>query len=212
MGLKLSEWTVLLCFCAFGIQHSYQNILAEYRDMQMNCARDGGYCINVIPPPPPRRRQNRRRMRTNTRKGQRARRPSPAAVGASHTRLPASARAAGGAAAAPAPSPSAYPAQQQQNSFFNPFFLGGGGGGGTGAGGMTQGVGQSANPMNDFFPFMFMTRKKRQAPAAEPGEAAERPRIMRGEQMFTFLNRHCRKSEFDFGCRNEGGMCCLPHL
>ena len=47
-------------------------------EMRNNCAREGGFCINIIPPPLPRRRWNRRRgpargrmPRTKTKKGTR---------------------------------------------------------------------------------------------------------------------------------------------
>lgn len=167
-----------------------------FTDIMNNCPRDGGYCINVIPPPPPRRRQPRRKG-TRTRKGQRRApgsnkpKPDPLALGQQHTKLPA---AAGGGSAAPAPA-QAQPKPQQSTrpfSFFDSLF------------------GPSSDPFASMFGMSMLLRKKRQA--FEPGEMAEMPRIRRGENMFNFLNTHCRKSEFDFGCRNTGGMCCLPHL
>lgn len=156
-----------------------------------NCARDGGYCINVIPPPPPRRRQPRRKG-TRTRKGQRLTpgqkkpKPDPMSLGQQHTRLPA---AAGGGSAAPAAGQQAV--TQRPMGFFDSLF-------------------GANDPFSTMFGMSMLFRKKRQA--FEPGEMAEMPRIRRGENMFNFLNTHCRKSEFDFGCRNTGGMCCLPHL
>ena len=70
-----------------------------------NCARNGGFCINIIPPRPPQRKRHRAkkrmgpatgarmgrrmggRMSTRTRKGNKPK-PSPRAVGAQHNVLP----------------------------------------------------------------------------------------------------------------------------
>ncbi|XP_045162944.2 uncharacterized protein LOC123527514 isoform X1 [Mercenaria mercenaria] len=214
MGLGIAEWAILLCFCAFGIQNSV-SIVQQMREIEQNCFRDGGYCINTIPPTPPRRRNNNRRrgggarggaggrMGTRTRTGSR---PDPRALGAQHTRLPGSTQPAGGAplaAGAPAYPPPARgaannppppagqtPTQQQNNGLFN--------------------FGSNPNdPYGSLFSMMMFTRKKRQAGVPEPHE---RPRRRQGQSMYAFLNQHCRKSEFDFGCRREGGMCCLPFL
>lgn len=175
------------------------------REIEQNCFRDGGYCINVIPPPAPRQRNRQRgrggaagKMGTRTRKGSR---PDPRALGAQHTRLPASsqkAAPAGGAGAA-FPPPPGRPAPA-----YNPAAPTGGPQ--TAA---PQNLGLFGNtpndPFNSLFGMMMFTRKKRQIP-----EPHERPRIRRGQSMFSFLNQHCRKTEFDYGCRREGGMCCLP--
>ena len=179
-----------------------------FTDIMNNCARDGGYCINVIPPAPPapprqpKRRQQPRRKGTRTRKGQRRGsnkpKPNPLTLSQQHTRLPA---AAGGGPAAPRTPVRPQQQQQQQApvtnrpfSFFDNLF----------------GPGPS-DPFASMFGMSMLMRKKRQAPL-EPSEIAEMPRIRRGENMFNFLNTNCRKSEFDFGCRNTGGMCCLPPL
>lgn len=175
--------------------------LILFPDIMNNCARDGGYCINVIPPQPPRRRMPRRKG-TRTRKGKRrglnAPKPDPAALGQQHTRLPAGAAAAGANAGAGVAGQQQPAASNSPFSFLDSLF------GPPAAGG--------ADPFASMFGMSMFFRKKRQAPGYEPGEVAEIPRIRRGENMYNFLNTHCRKSEFDFGCRNTGGMCCLPHL
>lgn len=213
MELKLAEWTALLCICAFGIKSSMAWV-QSMREIEQNCFRDGGYCINTIPPPPPRRRNNNRR-RPGAARGTRTRtgaRPDPRAVASTHTRLPGSSQPSGGVApppagrapaytpAQPAHSPAAYdpaggpsaqPPAAQQNNFAGLF-------------------GNNPNdPFGGMLGMMMFTRKKRQAGVPEPHE---RPRRRRGEGLYPFLNQHCRKSEFDFGCRREGGMCCLPFL
>ncbi|KAH3824329.1 uncharacterized protein LOC127831973 [Dreissena polymorpha] len=207
--MKLTEWLGLMCFCAVGVQVSYQ-MVAEYNSMMNNCARDGGFCINVLPPPPPPRRVPQR-PGTRTRKGGRpgpaggaAGKPDPNSLGQQHTRLPASVGggpanantgAVGGASSLGAPSTPA-PANGGPFSIFDNMF----------------GPSNPNDPfggMGGMLTWSMMTRKKRQV---EPGEAAEVPRIMPGENMMTFLSTHCRKSEFDFGCQRTGGMCCLPHL
>lgn len=184
--------------------------------MMNHCALDGGFCINVLPPPPPPRPRAPARPGTRTRKGGRPRpaggaagKPDPNSLGAQHTRLPASAGggaaiantgAAGGVPSLGAPStapPAAAPTNGGLFSFFDNMF----------------GPSQPNDPfggMNGMLAMGMMTRKKRQA--AEPVEAAEVPRMMPGENMMQFLSTHCRKSEFDFSCRNTGGMCCMPHL
>jgi len=193
-------------------------------EIMNNCARDGGFCINVIPPQPPRRRQQqRRRQGTRTRKGSRTQqgKPDPASLGAQHARLPASAgggvaATAGAAAAAPGGyvdpnvATGGVPATINQTpdvanqgtsgpfSFFDSLF------------GPAPAGGAQTDPMLGFFG-LSMFRKKRQAPM-DPEAAAEIPRIAPGESMFNFLNAHCRKSEMDFGCHSTGYMCCLPHL
>lgn len=208
MALSISQWLALFCVCGFGIQCTF-SFIAEMNDVMQNCRRDGGFCINTIPPPPPRPRgQPRGRGRgrgrggpgpTQTRKGTR---PSARDMGATHQRLPASAGSAPpGGAPYPPPAPAGGapyqpPSPNAPQPSNDPF-----------------GFGFPSSPNDPFggmMPFMFFTRRKRQA--AEPMEPHEIPRIRRGENMFNFLNQHCRKSEFDFGCRKEGGTCCLPHL
>ena len=144
-------------------------------------------------------------MGTRTRTGAR---PDPRALGNSHTRLPGSSQPSNGAAP-PAAAAGAAPAYTPPQTAYPP------------AAGASGQVGQQQNNMGLFGsspndPFggmlgmMMFTRKKRQAPGVP--ELHERPRRRRGEGLYPFLNRHCRKSEFDFGCRREGGMCCLPFL
>ena len=171
-----------------------------------NCRREGGYCINTAPPRPRRRNRNmRRRMGTRTRKGKRQK-PSPRALGAQNTVLPGGARpaAAGGRAGkVPQQHMGAHgPTTPGYTDPFSALFNFGSSGTGSNTG---------TNSFDPFLGMMMFTRKKRQAQAApffEPGEA---PIRMPGQSMFSFLNQHCMKSEFDFGCRNTGGMCCVPH-
>lgn len=184
---------VVLVLSLIGIEHSY-GFIRYFHEMRNNCAREGGFCINIIPPPLPRRRWNRRRgpargrmPRTKTKKGTRNNRGRGAA-GAGAGPGPGPGAAGQGSAANPAyqpMQPAWQPPQQprqQQNSFFSGF-----------------------NPLW----FMFGTRKKRQA-QAEPPEPGEIPRIRRNENVGAFLNQHCRSTEFDFGCERTGGVCCTP--
>jgi len=216
MGLKLTECAIILCFCAVGIQYT-SAFLSSMREIEQNCARDGGFCINVNVPQPRRRAQAAQRRQpgfgagagagpgagagarrgTRTRKGSR---PDPRALGQQHTRLPGSAKpsvpgaapAAGAAPPAYAPAaPAAAPAAPQNTGFLF--------------------GGSSSDPFGGLMSMMMFSRKKRQAPAIlDPAEIAEIPRRRKNQSMYSYLNVHCRKSEFDFGCRKTGGFCCIP--
>ncbi|KAL4221790.1 hypothetical protein ACF0H5_020044 [Mactra antiquata] len=204
MGLKLKECVLVLSLCAIGIHYS-SAFLTAMREIEQNCARDGGFCINTNVPQPRRRANNRAaagagagaRRGTRTRKGSR---PDPRALGQQHTRLPASAggAAAGGAPAAGAPAagaPAAGGAQAPATQNNGGFLFGGGN-----------------DPFSSLFGMMMFSRKKRQAAMLDPADIADIPRRRPNQSMYSYLNAHCRKSEFDFGCRRTGGMCCLPFL